>query len=210
MAAGLISNRLPRLLGGYRPPCRSARRCASVDPTMSRSSNRRQFLVGTFGIMACSPPRLAAPTAHPTRAPRSVAEIEASVGGRVGVFAVDTGTDRQLAHRADELFAMCSTFKWVLAAAILLGVDRAQLSLDDRISYGPSDVLEYAPVVREHVAEGSPRCWLISISSETAVPGSARRQSVKWARRLNDLARPADAFRGPERGRTGDDYRSAD
>ena len=122
---------------------------------MGRSSNRRQFLLGTFGVMACSSPRPAAPTAHPTRSLRSVAEIEASVGGRVGVFAIDTGTGRQLAHRADELFAMCSTFKWVLAAAILVGVDRGQLSLDERVSYGPSDFLEYAPVVREHVDEGA-------------------------------------------------------
>jgi beta-lactamase class A len=105
--------------------------------------------------MACSPPRLAAPPEHPAPALRSVAEIEAGVGGRVGVFAVDTGTGRQLAHRADELFAMCSTFKWVLAAAILVAVDRAQLSLDERISYGPADLLEYGPVAREHVDEGS-------------------------------------------------------
>ena len=73
----------------------------------------------------------------------------------MGVFAVDTGADRQLAHRADELFAMCSTFKWVLAAAVLMEVDRAQLLLDQRVSYVRSDLLEYAPVAREHVDEGS-------------------------------------------------------
>lgn len=50
---------------------------------------------------------------------------------------------------------MCSTFKWVLAAAILVGVDGAQLSLEERVSYGPSDLLEHAPVAREHVGEGS-------------------------------------------------------
>jgi beta-lactamase class A len=49
---------------------------------------------------------------------------------------------------------MCSTFKWVLAADVLAHVDRGQLSLQDRISYGQSDLLEYAPVAREHVAEG--------------------------------------------------------
>jgi beta-lactamase class A len=76
------------------------------------------------------------------------------VGGRLGVFALDTGTSRQLGHRADELFAMCSTFKWVLVAAILLRVDRGELSLDDRVSFGPPDLLEYAPVAREHVHEG--------------------------------------------------------
>jgi beta-lactamase class A len=122
---------------------------------MDETSNRRQFLLGTFGTMACSPVRHAAPTAHRNDPPRSLAAIEASVGGRVGVFAVDTGTGGQLAHRADELFALCSTFKWVLAAAILLRVDLAQLSLNERVSYRPSDLLEHAPVAREHVAEGS-------------------------------------------------------
>jgi beta-lactamase class A len=77
------------------------------------------------------------------------------VGGRVGVFALDTGTGRQLAHRSDERFAMCSTFKWALAAAILARVDRAELSLDDRVPYGSSDLLEYAAATREHLAEGS-------------------------------------------------------
>jgi beta-lactamase class A len=122
---------------------------------MSRNPNRRQFLVGTFGVMACSSSRLATPAAPSTRAPHPVAEIEARVGGRVGVFALDTGTGRQLAHRADELFAMCSTFKWALAAAILAGVDRAKFSLDEPVTYGASDLLEYAPVAREHVHEGS-------------------------------------------------------
>lgn len=88
-------------------------------------------------------------------APRSIAEIEASVGGRVGVFALDTGGGRQLAHRPDERFAMCSTFKWALAAAVLARIDRAELSLDERVPYGRADLLEHAPATREHVAEGS-------------------------------------------------------
>jgi len=76
------------------------------------------------------------------------------VGGRLGVFALDTGTGRTLARRADERFALCSTFKWVLAAAILAQVDRGRLSLDERVPYGPADVLDYAPVARTHVADG--------------------------------------------------------
>ncbi len=75
------------------------------------------------------------------------------MGGRVGVFAV--GASRELAHRADERFAMCSTFKWVLAAAVLARVDRTDLSLSERLRYGSTDLLEYAPVTREHLAEGA-------------------------------------------------------
>jgi beta-lactamase class A len=85
----------------------------------------------------------------------SLAEIESRVGGRVGVFAVDTGSGRTLARREDERFAMCSTFKWALAAAVLGMVDRGALSLGERVPYGEGDLLEHAPVAREHVAEGS-------------------------------------------------------
>jgi beta-lactamase class A len=121
---------------------------------MAATSTRRQLLLGTLGTLAiaCGPSRVAAPASAGSSA---LAGIEARVGGRVGVFAVDTGSGRQLAHRADERFAMCSTFKWVLAAGVLARVDRAELSLDERVLYGPADLLEHAPATREHVAEGA-------------------------------------------------------
>jgi beta-lactamase class A len=103
--------------------------------------------------MALAAGRPAAGSVHDK--PRSFAEIEAGVGGRLGVFAHDTQTGRELAHRADERFAMCSTFKWVLAADILARVDRGELSLDDRVPISASDLLEHAPFTRAHVAEGS-------------------------------------------------------
>jgi beta-lactamase class A len=84
----------------------------------------------------------------------ALSDIEASVGGRLGVFALDTGSGNRMAHRADERFALCSTFKWVLAAAVLSRVDRGKLTMDDQVPYGPSDLLEYAPTTRAHVAEG--------------------------------------------------------
>jgi beta-lactamase class A len=86
--------------------------------------------------------------------PRSLEAIEAKVGGRVGVFALDTGNGRQFAHRPDELFAMCSTFKWVLAAAILARVERGKLSLDERVSYGSTELLDNSPSTSSHAAEG--------------------------------------------------------
>ncbi|MBN9163671.1 MAG: class A beta-lactamase [Myxococcales bacterium] len=124
---------------------------------MSQSWTRRHFLVGTLGALtsACASSRVAGPVEALQHASRELAEIEAKVGGRIGVVALDTGTGRELAYRPDERFAMCSTFKWVLAAAVLTRVDRAQLSLDERVRYGEADLLEYAPVTREHVEEGA-------------------------------------------------------
>ena len=76
------------------------------------------------------------------------------MAGGVGVFAVDTGSGKVLAHRPDERFAMCSTFKWVLAATVLAQMERNLLSLGDHVLYGQADLLAYAPVTSKHAAKG--------------------------------------------------------
>jgi beta-lactamase class A len=83
-----------------------------------------------------------------------IAALEKREGGRLGVFALDTATGRRLEHRSGERFAMCSTFKFLAAAAILQRVDRGADNLDRQIEYGEADLLEYAPVSKEHVKEG--------------------------------------------------------
>ncbi len=123
---------------------------------MSLRGTRREFLLASLGVMAasCAPSRSGNPPVAARGTTRSLEDVEARVGGRVGVFALDTGNGRQLGHRQDERFAMCSTFKWVLAAAVLAQVDRGELSLAEEVAYGQADLLEYAPVTRMHVAEG--------------------------------------------------------
>ena len=81
--------------------------------------------------------------------------LESRYGGRLGVFALDTRTGRQLLHRADERFLMCSMFKLPLAAAVLARVDAGQLKLTDRIEYSGKDLPGYAPVTQAHVRRGS-------------------------------------------------------
>ena len=49
---------------------------------------------------------------------------------------------------------MCSTFKFLAAAAVLHRIDQKQDQLDRLIPYTATDLLEYAPVTREHVKEG--------------------------------------------------------
>lgn len=117
----------------------------------SPAFTRRDFLIAVAGVLATIPVSSAV---SPEGEPASIADIEMRVGGRVGVFAMDTGSGKVLAHRPDERFAMCSTFKWVLAATILAQAERNALSLDDRILYGQADLLPYAPVTSKHAAEG--------------------------------------------------------
>jgi beta-lactamase class A len=85
----------------------------------------------------------------------TITGIEDMVGGRVGLMALDTDSGETLEHRAEERFAMCSTFKWVLAAAVLERVDHGELRLEHSLHFDEDDLLDYAPVAREHVAKGS-------------------------------------------------------
>jgi beta-lactamase class A len=87
-------------------------------------------------------------------AANQVAAIEARVGGRMGVAALDTGNGKRLDYRADERFPMCSTFKFLAAAAVLKRVDEKQEQLDRFVSYDAKDILEYAPVNKAHLKEG--------------------------------------------------------
>jgi len=86
-----------------------------------------------------------------------IASIEAHSGGRIGVAALDTGSSKRLEYRPTERFPMCSTFKLLAAAAILQRVDRKQERLDRFVPYGEKDILEYAPVAKEHLKEGGMR-----------------------------------------------------
>ena len=82
------------------------------------------------------------------------AAIEAKVGGRLGVAALDVTSGARLAHRDDERFPMCSTFKAMAASAVLARVDRGAERLDRFVTYTEADLLSYAPVTRQHVKEG--------------------------------------------------------
>ncbi|WP_437805746.1 class A beta-lactamase [Sorangium sp. So ce1078] len=104
-----------------------------------------------------SPAAATAPTTAPApgaQAAPALARIEAQLGGRLGVAALDTANGARIGHRAAERFAMCSTFKALLAASLLARVDQGQLTLDHRVTYRESDLLEHAPVTRARLAEG--------------------------------------------------------
>src|SRR5437773_4214564 len=83
-----------------------------------------------------------------------IAAIEARIGGRIGVAALDTGNSKHVEHRADERFPMCSTFKFLAAAAVLKRVDEKKEKLERFVPYGAKEILEYAPVTKEHLKDG--------------------------------------------------------
>lgn len=114
---------------------------------------RRSALLGALVLPACAGPEAGrSGYARPPDDSR-FAEIEARIGGRLGVAAWNTGADAWLTHRAHERFAMCSTFKWLLAAQMLEINQHMSDFLEQRVLYRETDLLSYAPVTRARFEE---------------------------------------------------------
>lgn len=113
---------------------------------------RRQLLLGLSGacIGALSlPVRASDPTAA-----AALAALERRHGGRLGVHALDTETGQRLGWRADERFAMCSTFKLLLAGLVLREHGAGRLDGDAPIAFSEADLVPHAPVVGERLKAG--------------------------------------------------------
>jgi beta-lactamase class A len=112
-------------------------------------SSRRNFLIGSACALACATGAAGADVQAPIDA------LERELGGRIGLAALDTRDGKRLAHRADERFALCSTFKWTLGAAVLARREHEPAILAQRVSYSAKDLVHYSPVTEVHVKEGS-------------------------------------------------------
>ncbi len=80
-----------------------------------------------------------------------LARIEADIGGRLGVAMLDTASGLQAGRRQDERFPLCSTFKFLAAAALLARQDRGEDHLSERVVFSAADLVEYSPVTEGRV-----------------------------------------------------------
>lgn len=79
---------------------------------------------------------------------------EGRVHGRLGFFAVDSGSGRCLAHRADERFATASTFKILLAARVAQGVEAGHWGWNDAVPLQESQRVPHSPAFDRYLPRG--------------------------------------------------------
>lgn len=116
---------------------------------------RRRLLLQAAALPLIAGCHSIAPT--PPRESTALAQLQAleqTFDGRLGLCAIDTGSGRSLAWRAAERFPLCSTFKAVLAAAVLAQSSRSAGLLQRRIRYTRQDIVTYSPVTQAHVGDG--------------------------------------------------------
>lgn len=80
------------------------------------------------------------------------AQIEDKFNAQIGVYAIDTGSNKTIEYRQKERFAFASTYK-ALAAAILLKQHSLE-NLNKKITYTEDDLVPYSPITEKHVNTG--------------------------------------------------------
>ncbi|MEW2354089.1 class D beta-lactamase [Spirillospora sp. NPDC029432] len=109
------------------------------------------------------------------RALQEIRRLEASYQGRIGAFAIDTGTGETIGHRAYERFPSRSTFKAILCGAILHKARTTDPGLMERtLRWSRDEVVAPSPITgtEENVENGLTVAQLchaaITVSDNTA------------------------------------------
>lgn len=151
---------------------------------------RRALLRGlAAGLLA---PLAVRAARHGDAAEDALAALERRVGGRLGVCVHDAGDGALLAWRGSERFALCSTFKLLLAAVVLREADAGRLALDEELAFGRDDLVPHAPVVERHLDAGRMRIDALAEATQTTSDNVAANLLI---RRLGGPAAVTAGFR---------------
>lgn len=121
---------------------------------LPQSSRRRTLLATGAALLLPSPLLFAAPVVSTAAAATQLAALEQAAGGRLGVAAWRTDSERRVSYRADERFPLCSTFKAMLAAAVLARSASDAGLLAQRVRYEKNELVTYSPLTEKHLQDG--------------------------------------------------------
>ena len=113
-------------------------------------TTRRQWLAGAIGTAGV----LAAGTTLAASHEKELKRIRERIGGRLGVHALDSQSGKRWGIDDNGRYAMASTFKLLLAAALLWQVDRKAFTLDHSLGIKVTDILPNSPAVDAKLKAG--------------------------------------------------------
>lgn len=121
---------------------------------------RRQFVLSAAAVPVLALPRSGSAATFALASEEKIAsegdldsqfaQIEKTVGGRLGVAVSAPGTGLKAARHGGERFPMCSTFKLLAVAGVLHRVDEGDEMLSREIPVPNEAILAYAPVAEKH------------------------------------------------------------
>lgn len=110
-------------------------------------------LIGIFLFTGCGKEAKEGVVAKlPSTSDAAFAQLERDYSAKLGVYALDTETNKEVLYRSDDRFLYCSTSKALLAGIVLQQNSLEQLK--QVVRYSSDDILSYAPVTKEHVEQG--------------------------------------------------------
>jgi beta-lactamase class A len=111
--------------------------------------SRRELLAGAVVL------GLTSGASEAESAEKSLKRIRERVGGRLGVHALDSQSGKRWGIDENSRYAMASTFKLPLAAALLWQVDRKAFTLDHMLGIATKEMLPNSPAVEAKLAAGA-------------------------------------------------------
>jgi beta-lactamase class A len=127
------------------------RRTIMKPATLIHSPIRRNLLKSLAALPLAS---IVLPTYAQDDINAKFAQLESGIHGRLGVAALDSATGRTINYRADERFPLCSSFKMILAAAILKESTNNADLLSKRLQYGADVLVHHSPITEKHISDG--------------------------------------------------------
>ncbi len=100
--------------------------CATYRGTFHHNERMPSRISSIAAALVCAAAPAIGSAPGTNHAADRIAAINARMGGRIGVAALDTGTGQHIEYKANERFPMCSTFKVLAAAAVLKLVDEGK------------------------------------------------------------------------------------
>lgn len=117
--------------------------------------DRRRFMLALGGAAMVAGRARGADPLVPIPPFEALSRLEQKAGGRLGVAMLEGGANALVGYRAEERFALCSTFKFSLAAAVLARIDAGTLRASLPITIAERDILPNSPVTKAALPQGA-------------------------------------------------------